>query len=317
VEWTGGLGTWENSSTLNPTYTPLIDETSLVEIQLTAEAISPCDVAAVSELTLTLWDLPETQINGQDNVCRNSKEIEYWADTAGLSHNTVYNWTIEQGAIIAYSEDSARISVNWNDNATANGSIMLTTNFKNTGCTFDATAYDVEIEQTDAPEVLEIIGKPFNNPVVLICQNPDFKYQWYKDGIELNGETGQYYYNSGMEAGDYFVRVNDTSNAVCANYSESFTKSTPSKSVDFDSEFSVYPNPATNEINITLNTEKIKDTEGLTLQFFTLTGEWVQTIRIDNFLETIQTNNLKQGVYTVSLYDEWRLLSIQKLIIVN
>jgi len=113
VEWTGGLGTWENSSTLNPTYTPLIDETSLVEIQLTAEAISPCDVAAVSELTLTLWDLPETQINGQDNVCRNSKEIEYWADTAGLSHNTVYNWTIEQGAIIAYSEDSARISVNW------------------------------------------------------------------------------------------------------------------------------------------------------------------------------------------------------------
>ena len=318
--WSGGQGTWENATKLNPTYTPKIDEPGTIQIKLTAQAIGPCLVADVSTTTINLWDLPTTQITGQETVCRNSKDILYVADVLA---DADYSWTVDQGTYVNVSEDTIR--VNWNAEAETSGSVKLTTTFKSTGCSFEADAYNVEISQDNAPDLDAIVGKGScgtnSNPVVLICSNPGLDYQWFKkDGDLMNNDTGQFYYLHKEErqaGGVFYVRATNKSNALCDNFSNEVDIKPSSKSIEIDSEFSIFPNPASNEISITLNTEKINNTQGLTMQFHTLTGEWIKTIPLDSFFKTINVSELKQGIYTLSLYDEWKMLNIKKLIIVE
>jgi len=76
-----------------------------------------------------------------------------------------------------------------------------------------------------------------------------------------------------------------------------------------DSAF-VYPNPAKDVITISHSSTKISN-----IKIFDITGKQVKGINISDNKQTIDISDLQQGLYLVSLFDDKKIVSQQKLIV--
>ncbi len=73
---------------------------------------------------------------------------------------------------------------------------------------------------------------------------------------------------------------------------------------------SIYPNPATNVINLK------SDEMMSTIQIYDLSGQLVENVTINAETFTVNTQNLVDGIYLISIYNtQNELLSKQKLIV--
>jgi hypothetical protein len=87
------------------------------------------------------------------------------------------------------------------------------------------------------------------------------------------------------------------------------TSCTASLSEDFDFEFSMYPNPANNQLNFKV------DESNLSIQIIDLLGKTIVSKKTLVSNQSIDLNNLNNGVYFVSVLKDGRVVKTEKLIV--
>jgi len=245
--------------------------------------------------TITVKSLPQLSIVGPDNACANS-----------ISEYTLTDYTGEYDLVINNGEqlffDQGRLLVKWGNNSGAAGKITL-----------KASADDCETEiekivilEGEAIDPPKIVSKPIVNPVVLICNmyghNTDgTTYQWYKNNVEIPGETQQFYYpGRPLNASDkYYAMI--THNGCSVKSEESDLKI---MEVDDDklSLFSIYPNPAGNEFFVILHPDLYRQGDLFPVSVNDLSGRQLIIGQVSAEQDVVSVSGLPDGMYLVSLF---------------
>ena len=141
-----------------------------------------------------------------------------------------------------------------------------------------------------------IIAKGGNPPIVLISPDSGLVYQWYRNGILLDGETDQFFHLPGKfpKQGTYYVEITDDYTG-CQAISQSI------EVVDPENKLVLYPNPVVNELNIDASMFDL-DSE-LTIIITDLAGRNVFSTHMINYNKHIKLpiSSLDDGIYVVKM----------------
>jgi hypothetical protein len=129
----------------------------------------------------------------------------------------------------------------------------------------------------------------------LYVENPSEiyeRYQWYRNGIAINGATHIYFTDDNGLSGDYSVRS--------YRYDGTFDETCP---VTFSngSKASVYPSVLRNNESLNIVIQNSVDNEQATVEIFSITGALVRSTQINESTSKINTNNLYKGTYIVKI----------------
>ncbi|MGK7389040.1 MAG: PKD domain-containing protein [Candidatus Cyclobacteriaceae bacterium M2_1C_046] len=125
----------------------------------------------------------------------------------------------------------------------------------------------------------------------LICSDAS-AYQWYYNGVEIQGATSKNY--SPLEEGNYSVSVVDFNG--CLSVSEVFSYTILDVN-DTEGDFSIYPNPVNNKLYLTGADRYIS------FKIFTYSGLLVKNGQFYGEGEFINVQDLKEGVYLLEIYN--------------
>ncbi|MGB3468604.1 MAG: T9SS type A sorting domain-containing protein, partial [Cyclobacteriaceae bacterium] len=131
----------------------------------------------------------------------------------------------------------------------------------------------------------------------LVSRTPADIYQWFKDGVALEGETERTLTLSGGE-GSFYVVISDNS---CTRKSNEFFFRVTSADEDlFETEYSVYPNPASEIVNIAVESAY---SGNVSISMTELSGREIyrKSFEKNGFQlnETINTTGLSNGLYVI------------------
>lgn len=163
-------------------------------------------------------------------------------------------------------------------------------------------------------DLLIIKGSP---AVVLITPDSGYYYQWFKNDLELYGETNQFYYPGELGFGEDTFSVYITSVNGCSRFSQEVTttmiKDYIAKNKLDRNELFIYPNPS--DGNFTIRPPSIAQSAIIQIRVFDQTGR----ICYENKLirnEEIELNlsHLDNGIYYIRISSA-RTSSISKLIL--
>lgn len=118
-------------------------------------------------------------------------------------------------------------------------------------------------------------------------------YQWYYNGVLINGATNQNYTPS--QNGVYVVRTTDVNGCVYV-YSRGYMFGTPSKLDVYHSELSsieLFPNPSTGKVYLSLN-----DNYAYTINVSDMNGKLIMTTTNSSELDLGRFNN---GIYFITI----------------
>ncbi len=138
---------------------------------------------------------------------------------------------------------------------------------------------------------------PFPNPFIAISGDSIVSsaapnYQWYKDGTPIPGATQQSYTPTG--GGYYTVAVQD--NGYCKSFSNSVGWLLNINEEEKESVV-IYPNPATNILNINSKGSRI-----LSFQLYTITGQiLLENFSIDQEKHGVDIHRLSNGAYLLKV----------------
>lgn len=127
----------------------------------------------------------------------------------------------------------------------------------------------------------------------IIANADDVNYQWYNVDTErpVEGATGKHFRPE--KDGNYYVVI---SNSNCKKQSESILFNFEHQKIE-NKFFSVYPNPFTDKLNISLQTDNL-----VVINIFDLTGRLVyNTSTYINGNRDINLSSLKSGIYVVKV----------------
>jgi hypothetical protein len=214
VEWTtNGDGTFDNSSTLNPSYFPSLNDVIAGDVTLTMRAVAdnPCNstVDATASFTLTLTPAPQIAMGLTDTVCVDSS---YTVLDANVLHVDTYVWTsIGDGTF----QDSNTLTPTYipGTNDIAAGSFILTLTAQGNGiCAEEVATKTVTI--VDVP-VIELAADTadyctssnpasFDNPITLSAQTIQnaSAIEW-RTSSDLTNTTAQINTNADLSATFY------------------------------------------------------------------------------------------------------------------
>ncbi len=117
-------------------------------------------------------------------------------------------------------------------------------------------------------------------------------YQWYKDGVQVNGATGATY--TPTELGAYHVEVSDAAGCTATSLVENVT--TLSVKDLLADRMIVYPNPTSAVLNISLQ-------QAANIEIVDVIGQKVQSHQLQAGLNTIDVSELVTGVYFIQTTD--------------
>ena len=106
----------------------------------------------------------------------------------------------------------------------------------------------------------------------------------------------------------FFVSIYDTSTNNCLTPPNLSTI----KSINANGNFNIYPNPATNQLNIQLNSEF--NTQNSKLNMYDILGNEVLNQTLKNQTTTLNIEHLTKGIYTIKISNETKA-QLQKIII--
>ena len=244
----------------------------------------------------------------QDTIEINNDAISVPEEGACQSDKMTVEYDLDAGSPVAY-----RIS--FEDKAKAEGfedvaqtalpetgktiDIDIPANAK--GGTYNATLYlinDLGIESEGSPVTFTVNLNNNNmvtkfNDIVLFnnSSNEYVSYQWYRNGVAIEGATKQFYCEEGGLNGEYSVEVTNNNGDVFKTCSKSVV-SPKTKTASI----SVYPNPATADESFTVKITGLteKDLDGAQMNLYDTNGRTIKTVTEINHTNRIQ---LPAGVY--------------------
>jgi hypothetical protein len=216
-------------------------------------------------------------ISGAATVCQGQNAVTYSVpDVAGA---TSYIWTMPTGA--TGTSTASSITVNYGTSALSGDVTVKATNACGDG---DVSTLNVTVDTKPTTPVITNSGSN------VLHSDATSGNQWYDLNGIITGATSQNY--TVVANGSYHVIV---SNATCASEPSNTIQITNTGIADIktNSTINIYPNPAKNQINVTVDskligsTYTVKDQIGRTV----LSGK----MNADNF--TIELGGLSGGVY--------------------
>ena len=153
-----------------------------------------------------------------------------------------------------------------------------------------------------------LIPKPINNPVVLICMDSSasYNYQWYENGIEIEGANEQFYYPAkyGLTFENdmaYHVRIENE--FACASSSNPYEYALNKSALFNESEiFIVYPNPGNGSFFLELNEDRVPENiETFSMTITDMEGRVKFKSDVSGIQNHFNLNNLQRGVYLLQV----------------
>jgi hypothetical protein len=171
--------------------------------------------------------------------------------------------------------------------------------------TYTDPSYGCKNSASSTITVLEIPEKPvISLGGKTLISSLGFKYEWYKDGNLVEGETGQYHTPT---ASGYFTVIVIGENGCKSDMSEPFYFDiTDVKDSDYSDNIKIYPNPANDEIVI----EFAENIAFSSIIVFDILGRNMNCkltqISLNNF--KIKTNDFESGIYFINIVDSGNII---------
>ena len=173
-----------------------------------------------------------------------------------------------------------------------------------------------ELQSTEFTKIIQILENDLS-PVTIIENNqglvasvPAANFQWFKDGLAMEGETGRIL-SAGMESGVYHVAyITETANGCQSMVSDSFEYLITSNRKQLDTNVKLFPNPVNNILTVkgfeNYNKFLIFDFQGKTIESGDLNSQ-------DQALE-YDVSHLKSGFYFFELQSNTNSIKLKFLI---
>ena len=211
----------------------------------------------------------------------------------------IYNWTASNAAVWAQGTSHQYALINFNEPGAAY--VTLTAASASGACTSSATV-TVNVG-TDAAQTPGVVY--FNNHFVCTPATED-SYQWGYDNIAtldssiLIGEINQDYLNESPDFGHKFYWVITTSGG-CMQKTYYIAPTVVSTVDNVAASISIYPNPADNLINVTINTQIAGQ---IKVEVYNMVGQKIQTVSATDKKATIEVASLAAGSYLIICYQD-------------
>jgi hypothetical protein len=238
--------------------------------------------------------VPTISLFPSATLCSNTLFQNFGA-SAAPDAGTKYTWSATNAFVYAHGSTSQYALVNFETPGTA--VVTLSSTSTSTSCTSPAATYAVTVGSgvSDNPEVIYFNGQ-------LICMTSDEdSYQWgYDDAItlqptQINGEINPNYFVNGLDLVYRYYWVM-TKKGDCTQKSY-YNKPTGVVTVNNSVDLKVYPNPASNMVNVEVNTAV---NGRLQVEILNLMGQKVSAAEMQNHMVKFNVNELPAGCYMVN-----------------
>jgi len=255
----------------------------------------------VQTLNVTVNPAPpvaEITTHSPGELCSNTLNQNFGTNTPPPAGQE-YSWTAVNANIWAKGSGGQYVLVNFPSEGTA--VITLKANITGISCITNSS-YTVNVGSgvSDMPEVIYFNGQ------FMCLQNGENSYQWgYDDNITLDstliqGEMNQNYFISAPDLNHRNYWVITTENG-CMQKSY-YNTPTGITNINTDlTNIKVYPNPASNLINVDINTTVAGNIE---VQVLNMLGQKLNTTAAIDHKAQINVNELPSGCYIIDCYRE-------------
>jgi hypothetical protein len=257
----------------------------------TVLASNECGIGGVSNpLAVDIAPLPGNAgvISGPDQICSPANGLVY--SVAPVTNGYGYVWSLPVGAQIVSGSNTNQITVNYIAGAISGIISVYATNGNCNGQS--SPAFAVNVNPTPSTPVITQHDDTLISSA--IAGN-----QWYRNGVEIPGATGQQHV--AVYTGTYSVVVTlNECNSLVSNSILVLPVSV--NDLSFDAGFGIYPNPSTGQF--TIKAESVQKSE-YTIEIYNSIGKiiWKQeNIQIDGSFNTfVDLKNTPSGSYMVVL----------------
>lgn len=226
----------------------------------------------------------EIVVGGSAQIC-DGDSVELSASLSG----EVYEWSSgdTSSSVYVFSE----------------GNYWVTVTDTSGDCSATTSPFFLEVFGTG----VEIISHPQQN--LLQASILASSYQWFLNGDSISGATGPLY--EPAVSGNYQVVVTDSNGCEAESSILEYTLQVGVNELTEQSDFRVYPNPTSNQVNI----EPHLDDQIIKVEVLDLLGRVVQSIPLANQkLAVINLDNLTKGAYEVRVHTVGGLIGAQKIL---
>lgn len=301
--WTSGSA---NATVINGLVTGIAAGTATISYAIT----NICGTATTTQpiSVIALPAIPVISTYAPASVCSGTMYQNFGAATAAAA-NTYYTWSATNAIVWAQGTGHQYALINFTTAGTA--TIILTATKTGSACTSKTpVTVTVSTSVSHTPEV-----RYFNNHFVCTPSN-EGSYQWGYDDIHsldstlLAGEINQ----------DYLIMIPDFANKAYWAMTTSggcmqktyYKVPTAVQNINGDANsVSLYPNPATNVINVVVNTAV---SSNIQVEVLNMMGQkTIMTQTVDN-KATIDIATLPAGYYMVACYQDGARIATAKFI---
>jgi len=278
----------------------LIDSTLLpktVDYKIVMTANGCKDSTHIQVVVNPSYIMPAIETNTPAEVCLNTKNQLFWIPVQAPAGVT-YFWTGKNAKIKSTGNPDQYALVDF-DSSAGPATITVTSNVTGYGCYNNSRSITLTVKPTIADE-MQII---YYNGQFMCLNNDQDSYQWgYDDGLTLQsttlwGETNQTYFNY---APDLVYRKywcitwhNGCMQKTYYNAPTGVTELTDAINIE------VYPNPATDLLNVDINTRAGGKFE---LEVVDVLGQKISAVTVVNHKAKVDISGLTPGMYMIACY---------------
>ncbi|MFM1771998.1 MAG: hypothetical protein RLZZ71_1140 [Bacteroidota bacterium] len=228
--------------------------------------------------------------------------------TCDNNAGSTYNWTVSNG-VIASGQGTNSVSILWGAEGVGSVSVVETTA---NGCVGDAVVYDVNVQCIVSGNAIEgpVGPEAFSNSTYTCNGAANSNYNWtITNGVIVSGQGTNSVTVLWASNGLGNISVIETTAEGCVGTTLSQDVVVVPVSVEeFITAFSLFPNPATTEVNLQTTAEMI----GSDLIIFDALGKQIHKQQIISTNSRINTSAFAAGNYVVKVGEGVKRFEVKK-----